>query len=76
MPFDQLSTKLQDVFKQLKGKGKLTDKDVKVLFNYELGPIENHKVTFNVDKCMIKEHILNCFQLLDIAAIKALICGI
>lgn len=24
---------------------------------------------------MIKEHILNCFQLLDIAAIKALICG-
>lgn len=34
----------------------VTDKDVKVLFNYELGPIENHKVTFNVDKCMIKEH--------------------
>ena len=30
MAFDQLSTKLQDVFKQLKGKGKLSDKDVKL----------------------------------------------
>lgn len=30
MPFDQLSTKLQEVFKQLKSKGKLTEKDVKV----------------------------------------------
>ena len=29
MAFDQLSSKLQDVFKQLKGKGKLSDKDVK-----------------------------------------------
>ncbi len=29
MAFDNLSSKLQDVFKQLKGKGTLTDKDVK-----------------------------------------------
>jgi signal recognition particle subunit SRP54 len=29
MAFENLSSKLQDVFKQLKGKGKLTEKDVK-----------------------------------------------
>lgn len=29
MPFDNLSSKLQDVFKQLRSKGKLTEKDVK-----------------------------------------------
>lgn len=29
MPFDNLSNKLQDVFKQLRSKGKLTEKDVK-----------------------------------------------
>ncbi len=29
MAFENLSTRLQDVFKQLKGKGKLTEKDVK-----------------------------------------------
>ncbi|MDL2249006.1 signal recognition particle protein Srp54, partial [Tyzzerella sp. OttesenSCG-928-J15] len=29
MAFENLSTKLQDVFKQLRGKGRLTDKDVK-----------------------------------------------
>ena len=29
MAFDSLSSKLQSVFKQLKGKGKLTEKDVK-----------------------------------------------
>ncbi|HHX61020.1 MAG TPA: signal recognition particle protein [Epulopiscium sp.] len=29
MPFDNLSSKLQDVFKQLRSKGKLTEKDIK-----------------------------------------------
>ena len=29
MAFESLSSKLQDVFKQLRGKGKLTEKDVK-----------------------------------------------
>lgn len=29
MAFESLSNKLQDVFKQLRGKGKLTEKDVK-----------------------------------------------
>ena len=29
MAFENLSSKLQDVFKKLKGKGKLSEKDVK-----------------------------------------------
>lgn len=34
----------------------VTEKDVKVKFTYELGPINDHKVTFDVDKCMLREH--------------------
>ncbi len=54
MPFDQLSTKLQDVFKQLKGKGKLTDKDVKVALREVKLALLEADVNFKVVKNFIK----------------------
>ena len=37
MAFENLSNKLQDVFKQLRGKGKLTEADVKTAMREEIG---------------------------------------
>lgn len=54
MAFDQLSTKLQDVFKNLKSKGKLTEKDVKgALREVKLALLEAD-VNFKVVKNFIK----------------------
>lgn len=54
MAFDQLSTKLQDVFKQLKSKGKLTDKDVKVALREVKLALLEADVNFKVVKNFIK----------------------
>ena len=54
MAFDQLSSKLQDVFKQLKGKGKLTDKDVKVALREVKLALLEADVNFKVVKQFIK----------------------
>ena len=54
MPFDQLSSKLQDVFKQLRGKGKLTDKDVKLALREVKLALLEADVNFKVVKNFIK----------------------
>lgn len=54
MAFDQLSSKLQDVFKQLKGKGKLTDKDVKAALREVKLALLEADVNFKVVKNFIK----------------------
>ncbi len=65
MAFDQLSSKLQDVFKQLKGKGKLTDKNMEdMLKEIRLALLEadvNYKVvkefTNNVKEKALGEEV-------------------
>lgn len=54
MAFDQLSSKLQDVFKQLKGKGKLSDKDVKMALREVKLALLEADVNFKVVKQFIK----------------------
>lgn len=54
MAFDQLSTKLQDVFKQLKSKGKLNEKDVKVALREVKLALLEADVNFKVVKNFIK----------------------
>lgn len=54
MAFDQLSHKLQDVFKQLKSKGKLTEKDVKVALREVKLALLEADVNFKVVKNFIK----------------------
>lgn len=54
MAFDQLSSKLQDVFKQLKGKGKLSDKDVKAALREVKLALLEADVSFKVVKNFIK----------------------
>ncbi len=54
MAFDQLSTKLQDVFKQLKSKGKLTDKEVKIALKEVKLALLEADVNFKVVKEFIK----------------------
>lgn len=54
MAFDQLSSKLQDVFKQLKGKGKLSEKDVKVALREVKLALLEADVNFKVVKQFIK----------------------
>ncbi len=54
MAFDQLSSRLQDVFKQLKGKGKLTDKDVKLALREVKLALLEADVNFKVVKNFIK----------------------
>lgn len=54
MAFDQLSSKLQDVFKQLKGKGKLSDKDVKLALREVKLALLEADVNFKVVKNFIK----------------------
>ncbi|MGL4362515.1 MAG: signal recognition particle protein [Cellulosilyticaceae bacterium] len=54
MPFNQLSDKLQEVFKQLKGKGKLSDKDVKLALREVKLALLEADVNFKVVKNFIK----------------------
>lgn len=55
MAFENLSSKLQDVFKRLKGKGKLTEKDVKdALREVKLALLEAD-VNFKIVKDFIKK---------------------
>ena len=54
MPFDQLSTKLQEVFKNLKSKGKLSDKDVKLALREVKLALLEADVNFKVVKNFIK----------------------
>lgn len=54
MAFDQLSSKLQDVFKQLKSKGKLSEKDVKVALREVKLALLEADVNFKVVKQFIK----------------------
>lgn len=54
MPFDQLSSKLQDVFKQLRKKGKLTDKDIKLALREVKVALLEADVNFKVVKNFIK----------------------
>lgn len=54
MAFDQLSDKLQNVFKQLKSKGKLTEKDVKVALREVKLALLEADVNFKVVKSFIK----------------------
>ena len=54
MAFDQLSSKLQDVFKQLKGKGKLSEKDVKAALREVKLALLEADVSFKVVKNFIK----------------------
>ena len=54
MAFENLSTKLQDVFKQLKSKGKLTEKDVKAAMREVKLALLEADVNFKVVKQFIK----------------------
>lgn len=54
MAFDQLSSKLQEVFKQLKGKGKLNEKDVKLALREVKLALLEADVNFKVVKQFIK----------------------
>ena len=45
MAFDSLTEKLQNVFKNLRSKGRLTEDDVKV------EPVETHKYLFTTSTC-------------------------
>ncbi len=54
MAFEGLSSKLQDVFKQLKGKGKLTEKDVKDAMREVKLALLEADVNFKVVKDFIK----------------------
>ncbi|MFV0503108.1 MAG: signal recognition particle protein [Lachnospirales bacterium] len=54
MAFDSLSSKLQDVFKQLKGKGKLTEKDVKSAMKEIKIALLDADVNFKIVKDFIK----------------------
>ncbi|OOB78249.1 MAG: signal recognition particle protein [Epulopiscium sp. Nuni2H_MBin003] len=54
MAFDQLSTKLQEVFKNLKSKGKLSEKDVKVALRAVKLALLEADVNFKVVKNFIK----------------------
>lgn len=54
MPFDQLSSKLQDVFKQLRKKGKLTEKDIKLALREVKVALLEADVNFKVVKNFIK----------------------
>ena len=53
MPFDNLSSKLQDVFKQLKSKGKLTEKDIKAALREVKLALLEADVNFRVVKDFI-----------------------
>ena len=54
MAFDQLSSKLQEVFKQLRGKGKLNEKDVKLALREVKLALLEADVNFKVVKQFIK----------------------
>ncbi len=54
MAFDNLSSKLQDVFKQLRGKGTLTEKDVKAAMREVKLALLEADVNFKVVKDFIK----------------------
>ena len=53
MPFDNLSSKLQDVFKQLRSKGKLTEKDIKAALREVKLALLEADVNFRVVKDFI-----------------------
>ncbi len=54
MAFENLSNKLQDVFKQLKGKGKLTEADVKTAMREVKIALLEADVNFKIVKSFIK----------------------
>ncbi len=54
MAFDGLSAKLQDVFKQLKGKGKLTEKDIKEAMREVKLALLEADVNFKIVKQFVK----------------------
>lgn len=54
MAFDNLSSKLQDVFKQLRGKGTLTEKDVKAAMREVKLALLEADVNFKVVKDFVK----------------------
>ncbi len=55
MAFESLSSKLQDVFKQLRGKGKLTEKDVKAALREVKLALLEADVNFKIVKDFIKK---------------------
>lgn len=55
MPFDSLSSKLQDVFKQLRSKGKLTEKDIKAALREVKLALLEADVNFKVVKDFISK---------------------
>ena len=55
MPFDNLSSKLQDVFKQLRSKGKLTEKDIKAALREVKLALLEADVNFRVVKEFISK---------------------
>lgn len=55
MPFDNLSSKLQDVFKQLRSKGKLTEKDIKAALREVKLALLEADVNFRVVKDFISK---------------------
>ena len=55
MAFDNLSSKLQDAFKRLKGKGKLTEKDIKEAMREVKLALLEADVNFKV----VKEFVAN-----------------
>jgi len=55
MAFESLSSKLQDVFKQLRGKGKLTEKDVKTALREVKLALLEADVNFKIVKDFIKK---------------------
>lgn len=54
MAFENLSNKLQDVFKQLRGKGKLTEADVKTAMREVKIALLEADVNFKIVKNFIK----------------------
>ncbi len=55
MAFDSLSNKLQDVFKQLKGKGKLSEKDIKSAMREVKLALLDADVNFKIVKDFVKK---------------------
>ena len=53
MAFENLSNKLQEVFKQLRGKGKLTEADVKAAMREVKIALLEADVNFKIVKCIL-----------------------
>ena len=76
MAFESLSNKLQDVFKQLRGKGKLTEKDVKTAMREVKLALLEADVNFKIVKDFVNkvtERLLVAMFLKDLTQVSRLL---